>query len=114
MAGNIQGMSAEPTTNKKTLKKGRMTRNCFASPTCFGSVALSEDVVGLVAVSPVSARTVSSPTPESPPEEPEDCEYPEEPKESEWEEAETVWIVAHRSEEDPAKRSDSRDYGDES
>jgi hypothetical protein len=69
--------------------------------------------VGLVTVSPVSSRTVSSPTPEGPSDEPEDCEYPEEAEESEWEEAETVWIVACWSEEDPAERGDGRNYGDE-
>jgi hypothetical protein len=77
-------------------------------------VSFSEYVVGLIAVSPVSARTVSSPTPESPSNEPEDSEYPEETEEPEWEEAETVWIVAYWSEEDPAKCCDSRDYRDES
>ena len=41
---------------------------------------------------------------------PEDCEYPEETEETKWEEAEAVRIVAYRSEEDPANRSDSRDY----
>jgi len=52
-------------------------------------------VEGLVAVSPVSAWTIPSPGPESPSDEPEDCEYPEEAKESEWEEAEAVGIVAY-------------------
>jgi hypothetical protein len=75
------------------------------------SVPFSEDVVGLVAVSPVSARTISSPWPESPSDEPEDCEYPEETEEDpEWEEA--VWIVAYRgwSEEEPVDCGDRSDY----
>jgi len=75
------------------------------------SVSLSEDVVGVVPVSPVSARTVTSPWPEGPSDEPEDGEYPEETEESEGEEAEAGWIVAHGSEEDPANRGDGRDYG---
>jgi hypothetical protein len=82
---------------------------CDLSP----GVTFSEDVVGLVPVSPVSARTVSSPWPESPPDEPEDCEYPEETEEyAEREEAEAVWIVADRSwsEESPAYRGQCRDY----
>jgi len=65
----------------------------------------------LIPVSPVSARTVASPRPEGPSDEPEDSEYPEETKESEGEEAETVRIVAYRPEEDPANRGDGRDYG---
>jgi len=64
----------------------------------------------LVTVSPVSAWTIASPGPESPSDEPEDCEYPEETEESEWEEAEAVRIVAYWSEEDPANRGDGRDY----
>ena len=65
----------------------------------------------MVAVAPVSARTVASPWPEGPPDEPEDREYPEETEESEWEEAEAVRIVAYRPEEDPANCCDCRDYG---
>jgi hypothetical protein len=65
----------------------------------------------LVPVSPVSARTIASPWPEGPPDEPEDSEYPEETEESEGEESEAVRIEAYRSEEDPANRSDGRDYG---
>jgi len=65
----------------------------------------------LVTVSPVSARTVASPWPEGPSDEPEDGEYPEETEESEGEEPEAVWIVAYRSEEDPANRGNGRDYG---
>jgi len=68
----------------------------------------------LIAVSPVSAWTVASPRPESPPKEPEDCEYPEEAEESEWEEAEAVWIVAYWSEEDPAYGCDGRGHRYES
>jgi len=64
----------------------------------------------LVAVSPVPPRTVPSPRPESPSDEPEDCEYPEETEETKWEEAEAVRIVAHWSEEDPANRRNRRDY----
>jgi hypothetical protein len=67
----------------------------------------------LITVSPVSARTVSSPTPESPSDEPENCEYPEKAEESEGEEAETVWIVAYWPEEDPAERGDGRNHSDE-
>jgi len=68
----------------------------------------------LVTVAPVSTRTVTSPWPECPSDEPEDCEYPEEAEESEWEEAEAVRIVAYWSEEDPAYGCDGRDYGYES
>jgi len=68
----------------------------------------------MVAVSPISARTISTPGPESPSDEPEDCKYPEEAKESKWEEAEAVRIVAYWSEEDPANRGDGRDYRYES
>ena len=64
----------------------------------------------MVTVAPVSTRTVTSPWPESPSDEPEDCEYPEEAEESEGEEAEAVWIVAYWSEEDPADRCYGRDY----
>ena len=68
----------------------------------------------MVTVSPVSARTVASPWPEGPSDEPEDGEYPEETEEteeSEGEEAKAVRIVAYRSEEDPANRGDCCDYG---
>jgi len=64
----------------------------------------------LVTVPPGSAWTVTSPWPECPSDEPEDCEYPEETEESEGEEAETVWIVAYWSEEDPADCCYGRDY----
>jgi len=64
--------------------------------------------------SPVSARTVPTPWPESPSDEPEDCEYPEETEESKWKEAEAVRIVAYWSEEDPANCRDRRDYRYES
>ncbi|OLE69374.1 hypothetical protein AUF78_11510 [archaeon 13_1_20CM_2_51_12] len=64
----------------------------------------------MVAVSPVSTWTISSPRPKSPSDEPEDCEYPEEAKESKWEEPEAVGIVAYWSEEDPANRGDDGDY----
>jgi len=73
-------------------------------------ISFSEYVVGLVTVAPVSTRTVTSPWPESPSDEPEDCEYPEETEEPEWEETRTVWIVAYWSEEDPADRCYGRDY----
>jgi len=65
----------------------------------------------LVTIAPVSAWTVASPWPECPSDEPEDCEYPEETEESEGEEAKAVWIVAYRSEEDPADCCYRRDYG---
>jgi len=65
----------------------------------------------LVAVSPVSAWTISSPGPESPSDKPEDCEYPEETEESEGEEAKAVWIIAYWSEEDPADCGYCRDNG---
>jgi len=77
------------------------------------SVSFSQDVVGLVTVAPVSAWTIASPWPEGPSDEPEDSEYPEETEEPEWEEAETVRIVAYWTEEDPANCCDCRDYGDE-
>lgn len=63
----------------------------------------------MVTVAPVSTRTVTSPWPESPSDEPEDREYPEETEEPEWEEAEAVRVVAYWSEEDPADRGDGRD-----
>src|SRR6266705_5727184 len=78
------------------------------------SVSFPEDVVGLVTVPPVSARTIPPPRPESPPDEPEDCEYPEEAKEPEWEEAEAVGIVAYWPEEDPTNRGDCRNHDYES
>jgi len=65
----------------------------------------------LVTVAPVSTRTVTSPWPESPSDEPEDCKYPEETEEPEWEETEAVWIIAYWPEEDPADRCYGRDYG---
>ena len=63
---------------------------------------------------PVSAWAVAPPRPEGPAKEPEDCEYPEETEESKWEEAEAVWIVTYRPEEDPANCRDCRDYRYES
>ncbi len=68
----------------------------------------------MVAVSPVPSRTVPSPRPENPSDEPEDCEYPEETEEPKWEETKAVRIVAYWSEEDPADRRDHRDYRYES
>ena len=83
---------------------------CDLSP----SISFSEDVVGLITIPPVSAWAVAPPRPEGPAKEPEDCEYPEETEESKWEEAEAVWIVTYRPEEDPANCRDCRDYRYES